>query len=206
MKVSAVIVGYSGHGYVVADILLSSGLEIAGYCERRAKEQNPYGLNYLGDEFDEETLKAMIGLNIYLGIGDNHNRSRLYQHLSDHNMNLPLLSDPKSTVSKLAQIGSGTIIMPGSIVNALTKIGNGVILNTGCVVEHECTISNFAHIGPGAILAGGVSVGEKTFIGAGSVVRQSINIGSNVVIGAGSVIVKDVPAGVTVFGNPGRIK
>lgn len=206
MKEEAVIIGYSGHAYVIADILLKRKYNITGYCEKAARPINPYDLIYLGDEAEIEVISKLRKFKAFLGIGDNQIRSKVYQHLIENNVELPLLRHPKSTISKMSEIGFGSVVMPVAVVNALSKIGVGVILNTACVIEHECLIGNFVHIGPGAILAGNVSVGEKTFIGAGTVIRQNIKIGSNVVIGAGSVIVKDVPDAVTVFGNPGRIK
>jgi sugar O-acyltransferase (sialic acid O-acetyltransferase NeuD family) len=206
MKEDAVIIGYSGHAYVVADILLKRKYNIIGYCEKAVRPINPFDLTYLGDETGIEVILKLRRFKAFLGIGDNQIRSKVYQNLIENNVEQPLLRHPKSIVSKMSEIGFGTVVMPGAVVNALSKIGAGVILNTACVIEHECLIDNFVHIGPGATLAGNVSVGEKTFIGASTVIRQNIKIGSNVVIGAGSVIVKDVPDGVTVFGNPGRIK
>lgn len=206
MKEEAVIIGYSGHAYVIADMLLKRKYNIIGYCEKAIRPINPFDLTYLGDEAETEVILKLGKFKAFLGIGDNRIRSKVYQYLIENNIELPLLRHPKAILSKMSELGFGSVVMAGVVVNALSKIGVGVILNTSCVIEHECLINNFVHIGPGAILAGNVSVGEKTFIGAGSVIRQNIKIGSNAVIGAGSVIVKDVPDGVTVFGNPGRIK
>ena len=45
MNKEAVVIGYSGHSYVILDILLNNGYKIIGYCEKEPKAKNPYSLN-----------------------------------------------------------------------------------------------------------------------------------------------------------------
>ena len=45
-----IIIGYSGHAYVVCDILLKNGVKIIGYCEGEEKAYNPFKVPYLGPE------------------------------------------------------------------------------------------------------------------------------------------------------------
>ena len=42
------IVGYSGHAYVIIDILLSAGRMVIAYCDQEEKTNNPFHLMYLG--------------------------------------------------------------------------------------------------------------------------------------------------------------
>ena len=201
----AVIIGYSGHAYVLIDILLANGYYEIGYCEKMEMNYNPYNLTYLGIEYDEKVNVNLIGKHIFLGIGENQLRSKVYNFLSGE-MYLPVIKAPSSSISRTVTIGDATIFMPGSVVNALTTIGFGVICNSSSIVEHNCIIGNFVHIGPGAVIAGNVTVGDQSFIGANSVIRQGIKIGANVIIGAGSVVVTDVPDDSIVYGNPAKIK
>jgi sugar O-acyltransferase (sialic acid O-acetyltransferase NeuD family) len=205
MSPEAVIIGYSGHAYVVIDILLANGYHKISYCEKMEMTYNPFNITYLGIESDDNVKENMIGKHIFLGIGDNQLRSKVFDFLWGDFL-LPVIKDPSSLISGSVIMGDGTIIMPGSVINALSTIGNGVICNSSSVIEHNCIIGNFVHIASGAILSGNVTVGDQSFIGANSVIRQGIKIGSNVIIGAGAVVVKDVPDNSLVYGNPAKIK
>ncbi|GLR18870.1 acetyltransferase [Portibacter lacus] len=201
MNKSSVIIGYSGHAYVIIDALYSSdGKNIfTSYCDAEEKIHNPYQLNYLGEE-----SKEIIGkYNWFVGIGNNLIREKIISKF-DH-QNLLTIIHKTSIVSDKAMIGKGSFVSGNSTINALANIGLGCIINTGTIIEHECHIGDFAHIAPGAVLAGNVSIGKRSFIGANATVIQGINIGNDVVVGAGAVIINDIPDKCTVVGNPGKI-
>lgn len=206
MHKEAVVIGYSGHSYVILDILFSNEYKVIGYCEKEYKIKNPYGLEYLGTENDDEVLKILKSHCVFIAIGDNHIRGSIFSKLMLENVTCPALVHPKSFISKQALIGEATVIMPGVVINSQSEIGKAVICNSSVVIEHECSIGDCAHIAPGAVLAGNVSIGNNSFIGANSVIKQGVKIGSNVVVGAGSVVVKDIEDGLTMYGNPARPK
>ncbi len=72
-----IVVGYSGHAYVVCDILLQNKVNIIGYCDNSAKDTNPYNLTYLGPEmlysFDDE--------DVFIAIGENKIRKNVFDSL-----------------------------------------------------------------------------------------------------------------------------
>lgn len=206
MSGKAVIIGYSGHAYVVLDTLLDNHVEIMGYCEIAERERNPYQLDYLGSERAQEVIKILKSTRCYLGIGDNKIRAKIFEHLTDHNLPMPNLIHRSATLSPKTQIGNATVIMPGVIINAMAKIGKAAIINSAAVIEHECDIDNYTHIAPGAVLAGKVKVGQGSFIGANAVIKQGVIIGSNVIVGAGAVVLKNIGDNLTVYGNPATTK
>lgn len=199
------LIGYSGHAYVAANILMLAGKPATHYCDIHAKDQNPYGLVYLGREDEPAARQLMRQDGCFIAIGNNQLRERVFTKLK------AALIDPVNVIHLQTTIAKdfsfnfkGTMISAGAIVNPYALIGDAVILNTGCIIEHECRIGDFAHIGPGAVLCGNVQVGAKSFVGAGAVVRQGIVIGKNVTVGAGSVVVKNVEDNAVVMGNPAR--
>ncbi|AFD09296.1 acetyltransferase [Solitalea canadensis] len=200
-----ILVGYSGHAYVVADILLQSGVKIKGYVDRIEKDFNPFKLNYLGTDNLDNREDDFVTSRFIVAIGDNSIRGRISNSFKQKGVQLTNAVHPSAIISNKASLGSGLMIMPSVVVNAFAQIGDGVILNSNCTVEHECVVGSYVHVAPGAILAGNVTIGDYTFIGAGAVVKQGIRIGKNVVIGAGCVVLKDVGDNQTVVGNPGRL-
>jgi sugar O-acyltransferase (sialic acid O-acetyltransferase NeuD family) len=189
-----ILIGYSGHSYVINGILKSLGLKATGYCDNEEKKYNPFSLKYFHKETSEAGLKALTREDFFISIGDNRIRKNVYNNLAIRNL-LPVNAiHATAVIDDSADIARhGVMIAANVTINALAKIGIGAICNTYSVIEHECRIGDFAHIGPGAVLCGNVSIGENSFVGAKSVIRENITIGKNVIIGAGSVVVRDVP-------------
>jgi sugar O-acyltransferase (sialic acid O-acetyltransferase NeuD family) len=202
-----IIIGYSGHSYVVLSIFNTMGKIVSAYCDTKEKDYNPFKLSYLGEENSENSFFALQKSDFFISIGDNHIRRKIYENLAAKNI-FPINAIHTAAVicPTVTIADKGVMISAGVVINSLSKIGNGVICNTGCIIEHECSIGNFAHIAPGAILCGNVTIGENSFIGAGAVVIQGITIGKNVIIGAGAVIVKNIPDNSTAYGNPAQLK
>ena len=200
-----VIIGYSGHAYVVAESFISKGNTVSYYTDLNESSNNLFNLTYLGFEFSADFKGWEMQLNFILGIGDNNLREKAGNLILSKSMQLVSVIDANAIISKSSYIGLGVFASKGVLVNAFSKIENFTILNTGCIIEHECEIGTAVHIGPGAVLAGNVKVGNRSYIGANTVIKQGIKIGDDVIIGAGSVIIKDVISNTKLVGNPGRL-
>lgn len=203
MPDNIIIIGYSGHAYVVLDTASLLGMPIVGYCDRQRNTLNPFNIPYLGNEMDLE-IDPKANWRFIICIGDNLIRRHISKKMGQ-NFVFSNIIHPNTQISKTCKIGVGNFMNVGVVLNAFAQIGNHVILNTNCIVEHECVISDFVHLAPGATLAGNVFVGESTFIGANATVKQGVKIGNNVIVGAGAVVIKDVPDNVTIVGNPAKI-
>lgn len=198
-----VLLGYSGHGFVVAEALLQQGFELIGYADSCEVEYNPFCIPFLGDErsVDFEWPSQVL---YALGVGNNKIREGLAKRVRSNGGRLVSVIHPEASISKDLQLGNGSFIARNAAVNPLVKVGSNVILNTSCIIDHECIIEDNVHIAPGAVLAGNVKVGKGAFVGANCVVKEGVIIGEGSIIGAGSVIIADVNAATIVVGNPGK--
>ncbi len=206
MKKSVAIIGYSGHAHTGIDILNSCGYTVSVYCDNEARDQNPFGLEYLGSENNPAVLEILKGYDYFIGIGNNNSlRRKVFEHVSP-TLGLPVNAIHASAVlSPSVKLKQGLFISANVSINALSEIGMTTVCNTGSVIEHGCIIGDFVFIAPGAVLCGDVTIGDNTFVGANSVIKQGVKVGSNVIIGAGSVVIRDIPDNTTVVGNPARI-
>lgn len=197
-----ILIGYSGHAFVAADIFLCSGYTISGYCDNEKKGHDPFSLPYMGSEKEAAVIELLNKHGYFIAIGDNEIRKKIYDSLAGKTGKPLNAVHPSAVIAATASMKNGVFIAANATINPLVKIGVGVICNTSCSIDHECVIEDFAHIGPGTVLCGNVTVGAGSFIGANSVVKQGITIGKNVTIGAGAVIVKNVTDNSIIIGNP----
>jgi maltose O-acetyltransferase len=128
----------------------------------------------------------------------------------------------------LGHVGKDSMIRPPFFCDYGTniRIGDGVFLNFNCVILDvvEVTIGDRTQIGPavqiyaadhprdpetrraGLEFGRPVRIGSDVWIGGGAILLPGVTIGDGAVIGAGSVVTRDVAAGVTVAGNPARVR
>lgn len=196
MVVKLGLIGASGHGKVIAEIAEELHYEITGFSDQDESKSSVFEYP-VNKELSKDTNRVVIS------IGNNSTRKRIAE--SNEDLVYIKLVHPKTTVSKRAQIGDGTVVMAGVTVNSDSAIGKHCIVNTNASIDHDCQIADYVHVSPNAALAGNVSIGEGTHIGIGASIIQGISIGRWCTIGAGAVIIRDVPDGCTVVGNPGKV-
>ncbi|QOW10621.1 acetyltransferase [Kaistella flava (ex Peng et al. 2021)] len=198
MNTQYYIFGASGHGKVVADIVLSAKIQVTAILDDRPQADTLLHIPVHATASYTSTPEDQF----IIAIGSNEVRKKVVEQ---NEFSFFKAIAPTASISSFAEIEEGTVVMPQVVVNAGTQIGKHCILNSGCVVEHDCVLEDYVHISPNAALAGHVSVGEGSQIGIGASVIQCITIGKWVTIGAGTVVIKDVPDYAVVVGNPGRI-
>ncbi len=199
------IIGAGGHGVVVADAaeLSKEWSRISFIDDAHPKTKKVAHWDVVGSCTSLPQLADVADAAI-VAIGDPETRLKLIAAVKQAGIPLVSVYHPRASVSGLAEIGNGTVLMANAVVNARAKVGAGCIINTAATVDHDCCIADGVHIAPGAHLAADVRVGEKTWIGAGATVRGQIRVGSGVVVGVGAAVVNDVPDGLVVVGVPAR--
>lgn len=209
MKTRRVFVyGASGHGKVVADILISNNeTGFAGFVDDREELKGTMVMGFPvlgnGDWLCREASNSHVA--IALGTGENHSRHLLAGRCKHWEVEILTVVHPAGTVSRTARLGAGTVAMAGAVINPDANVGAGVIVNTGAVLEHDVEVGDYAHVAPNAALGGGSRLGAFSHLGLGAVVLQGIRIGSHTIVGAGAVVVHDLPDEVVAIGIPARI-
>lgn len=204
MKVLAIL-GASGHGKVVADAALSSGLwqRVSFYDDAwPTKTQN-------GQHEIVGNTKTLLDLlekpEVVVAVGNNNIRLAKQCELIANGFTVATVVHPSAVISSSATIAPGAVVMAGAVINSDAVVGSACIVNSNAVVEHDCLLGDAVHISPGACLAGGVIVGQCSWLGIGASIIQLKRIGTNVMVGAGAAVVTDLPDGTTAVGVPAKI-
>lgn len=98
------IIGYSGHAYVVIDTIESLGSVVYGYFDKIEKDNNPYHLEYLGDENDPKSLEILKSCHWFVAIGDNRIRQKVTESVLEKVVNEPMSLFHKNSVKVIAQV------------------------------------------------------------------------------------------------------
>ena len=129
---------------------------------------------------------------------------------------------------QFAHVGHDALIRPPFFCDHGYNIslGAGAFLNFNCIVLDAAAVNigDGTAIGPAVqILASDhprdprlrrrrvrfgrpVTIGANVWIGGGAIILPGVTIGDDAIVGAGSIVTRDVPAGVTVIGNPARVR
>lgn len=195
-----IIIGFGGHGRVISDIINSTSDELLGFLDDKQTD-SVYGCKYLGKVCD---CVKFDGCSFIIAIGDNFLRQKISEKYSG--LNYYTAISPTAVISRSAQIGEGSCVMPNCVINSGARVGKHCIVNTSAIIEHDCIIEDFVHISPCAALAGTVTVGKNTHIGIGASVRNNISICGNCIIGAGGAVVQNITEPGVYMGVPAKIK
>lgn len=199
MNKRVIVIGASGHGKVIADIIIKSGDNLVGFLDDNPKGQSVLGFPILGKLKDIDRLCS--GVEFVIAIGDNRLRRDISEH---HDVPWYTAIHPSSAIALDVRIGAGTVIMAHTVINPSSQIGRHCIINSGAVIEHDNDLDDFVHICPHATLAGTVSIGQCTQIGAGATVKNNVSIGAQSTVGAGSVVIHNIQQEGVYIGVPAR--
>lgn len=202
MKEEVIIIGASGHGKVIADIIQKAGDKVIGFLDDNPDLGKCFiGFPMLGKVSEASKYQEY---KFVIAIGNADIRERI---ANEQNLKWYTAIHPTAQVSGIGvEIGEGTVIMANAVINSDAKIGKHCIINTGAIIEHDNLIHDFVHVSVGAKLAGNVTVGRKTWIGIGSQIIQGKNIGEETMVGAGAVVIEDIQEKGTYIGVPARKK
>ena len=206
-----IVIGFGGHGHVVAAALSAAGRKVIG-----ATETAPEHFRDLGQSTGIEVMSDEVMLHrflpgeveVALGVGSitpcvgGSPRRRIVECLRARGFVFARVIHPAAWVAPNVQIGEGAQIHAGVIVQPGVSIGAFTILNTRSSVDHDCRIGEFCHLAPGSTLSGDVTIGRGSHLGTGCNVIQGLTIGSDAFVAAGATVVRNVGDGHWVRGVP----
>lgn len=197
------ILGASGHGRVVADAALSSGLwqQICFFDDAYPALQQNGRFSVAGNSADLLTS----GYAAVVAIGDNKRRLEKQQWLLHAGHPIATVCHASAIVAADAVIGQGSVILAGAVVNAGAEVGAACIINSRAVVEHDCKLADAVHLSPGACIGGGCHLATGVWVGIGAAVRHLMTLGEFSIVGAGAAVVKPVLARQVVAGVPAQL-
>lgn len=143
----------------------------------------------------EKAAKDNPGASVFIAVGDNATRRRLYAQL--RGFDFPALIDPSAQVSPTTEFKHGTFIAVGAVVSVGTEVGKFVIINARAGVGHDAVVGDFANIAPGVSLSGHTRVGADAFMGTNSCTAPGMTVGEGATVVCGTPVLANVPAGAT---------
>ncbi|NML35863.1 acetyltransferase [Chitinophaga sp. G-6-1-13] len=205
-----VVIGASGHGKVVADILSQMpGYRVVGFIDAFIKKGTVcFGdLTVLGGEQDLPELMAAHQITGgIVGIGDNWIRSQVVAKIQAIAPSFEFINaiHPSAVISDTANIGHGNVIAANAVINTNANIGDHCIVNTAACIDHDNHMDSYASVAPRVVTGGNVAIGAYTAVSIGAVVKHGISIGEQSIVGAGAVVLKPVTSFSIWYGVPAR--
>lgn len=205
-----VIIGASGHGSVVLDIIeKESKYNVVGFIDTyKGKARLLNGYEILGNEDELPYLMGKYNFSAgIVAIGDNWIRKKLADRISTIVPDFRFIPTihPQAIIGRDVRIGKGTVVMPGAIINSNSFVGNFCIVNTNASLDHDGIMGNYSSLAPRASTGGHVHLGEFSAVCLGANVIEGINIGHHTVVGAGSLVVNDIRSHVVAYGAPSQV-
>jgi sugar O-acyltransferase (sialic acid O-acetyltransferase NeuD family) len=111
---------------------------------------------------------------------------------------------PTASVSRLARLGCGTVVLQNVTIASNVSVGDHVIILPNTVVSHDSSIDDYSCIAGGVCISGGVTIGKSCYLGANSVMLNNITVEDNCLLGMGSVALNSIEENNVVVGNPAK--
>lgn len=202
-----ILVGHGDHCNVVKDMIESVAPDrIAAYLDDRYERLFKKGNIYYGPIAAAQSLmNHVLCARLVITISDNSTRKAVVKRLNLVDDCYASVISNHAVVSPSAEIGAGTVVMPGAILNANARVGKHGIINTSSVVEYDCHIGDFVHVSSRACLTSRVKVNEGALIGASSTVIPDVEIGSWALVGAGATVTSNLPDSAQALVAPARV-
>ena len=138
-------------------------------------------LDHLTNEYD----------SVFVAIGNNEVRKKLYDQARLLGYKLPILIDPHASVSKYCYIGEGSVIFPCAVLETNCHVSKGCIISSNTTINREAYISDYVSIHSNSVIRKRVHIGESTLVESRCVISPDIIIKPYSYISEGRVVNND---------------
>ena len=158
MHKSFVIYGAGGHAKVVHELITELGHQVNCFFDDNGQSSSFGNLDIPVYKYDSNIFPEA---QLIIAVGNSVVRKKI-AGLVGHRF--ATLIHPQASVSKTANIGSGSIVLAHATVQADVKIGDHVIVNANTCIDHEVQVESFVHISP------------MCYIGSACVIQEGVTI------------------------------
>lgn len=175
--------------------------EVVAYCieEKLLNSDSFDGRPLINFEGIEEFYPAG-SYNIFIAVGNNNIRSRLYFAAEQKGYSLASYISTKAQIWPDIKTGSNVFIGEGSVIQPFVEIGNNSFLICANIGHHS-SIGDHVLLSV-TTLGGDVRIGNHSFLGMNSAVRHGTQVGEYSLIGMNATIEKNT-APYSVYSNKG---
>lgn len=203
------IVGAGDLGRLIAHHVAAAGDTVVGFFDDVAPAGTPVdGSVVLGPTASVESAFAAGRFDALLpAIGYRHFgvRRALFERLSAA-VPFAVFVHRSAYVDASAELGPGTVVLPGCVLDRNVRIGRGVLLNTAVTIAHDSSVGDHSFLSPRVAVAGFVAIGECCNIGINTTVIDNVSIGDGVQTGGGAVVTRDLATPGLYVGVPAVLK
>ncbi len=164
-----------------------------------------FGVEVLGPLTSASNYKDCLFVN---GIGSHSNFWKKKDIISKTDIPLErfeTIVHPSASVSKMAKLAQGTVVLQNVTIASNVNIGNHVMVLPNTVISHDDSIGDYSCITGGVCISGGVTIGNSCYLGTNSAIIGNITIGDYCLVGMGSVVIDSIEENNVVVGNPAKI-
>ncbi len=173
------IIGASTLGEIALEVIVRSGAnDILGFYDDISSKNSFCGKPILGKLEALYSNPDAVKQGVFIAIGDNSNRNKIYEKMKE--MNIPLVNviDPTAVVEQNCSIGVGNLIMANSYIGVQTKIGDCNLIFPGVSITHHNVVGDCNFFAPNVSVGGYTQIKNECKFGLNSGVAPYIHLDS----------------------------
>lgn len=173
------IFGTSTLSEIVIDVCAALGTPIEGFFDD-FQDKGPFAGGEILGGLDKLLGDAGVyrSTGIFVAIGENTLREKIYTQLEKAGFFLPQIVHPAACVAQSAEMGPGNLVLGGVCLGTKTRLGKGNLIFPGVCLSHHNRVGDFNFFGPNCAVGGYTSMGGGCHVGMGSVIKPYIEVES----------------------------